>query len=57
MRYFRRKLNEKLELYRRGLIAEEELDSFLQGWRGYSNFANTHNFNKKIKKVITKELI
>lgn len=56
MRYFRRKLNDKLELYRSGMINNKQLDSFLQGWNGYSSFANTHNFNKKIEKVITKEL-
>ncbi len=51
IRYFRRRLSEKLELYRSGLISREKLDSFLQGWQGYSKFANTHNFNKKIHKV------
>jgi len=55
IRYFKRKLNEKIEFYRHGLISKKELDSFLQGWKGYSSFANTFNFNKKIEEVITIE--
>ena len=47
IRYFRNKFNKKLELYIRGDLDKEHLESFLQGWNGYSNFANTHNFNKK----------
>jgi len=49
IRYFKNKLNNKLELYRQGLIDKEHLESFLCGWFGYSNFANTYNFNKKIE--------
>lgn len=52
IRYFKRKLKEKLGLYRRELISEKELNSFLQGWKGYSSFANTHNFNKRLKKLL-----
>ena len=55
IKYFRRRLQEKLEHYDSGLINKEKLDSFLQGWQGYSSFANTHNFNKKIYKVVPKE--
>jgi retron-type reverse transcriptase len=47
--YFYKRFNKKLNLYREGLIEKEDLESFLQGWKGYSKFANTHNFNKKIK--------
>ena len=35
-------------MYNNGLIDKEHLESFLQGWKGYSNFANTHNFNKRL---------
>jgi len=49
IRYFRNKLNRKKELYRRGLISKKKLESFLKGWLGYSNFANTHKFNKIIE--------
>ena len=49
IRYFRNKLNNKMELYSRGLIDKEHIESFLNGWNGYSNFANTYNFNKKIE--------
>lgn len=51
--YFHKRLKEKLELYRRGEIGDKKLKGFLDGWNGYSQFANTHNFNKKIEKVIT----
>lgn len=46
--YFNRRFKEKLELYRRGIIKKEQIENFLQGWNGYSSFANTHNFNKKL---------
>lgn len=49
--YFYRRFDKKLNLYRQGLIEKENLDSFLQGWFGYSKFANTYNFNKKIEKI------
>lgn len=52
IRYFHRRLNIKYDDYRRRLITYDELKGFLDGWNGYSNFANTHNFNKKVKKVI-----
>ncbi len=51
--YFFSKLNKKLSLYSKGLMGRENLESFLQGWFGYSKFANTHNLNKKIEKVIS----
>jgi len=50
--YFKKRLEEKLEFCREGMIGEEEVDSFLQGWGGYSGFADTHNFNKKIEKLL-----
>ena len=53
IRYFKNKLSKKLELYNSGLIDKEHLESFLQGWNGYSNFANTYNFNKRIENVVT----
>ena len=53
IRYFQRRLKEKIGFYRCGLISKKELESFLQGWQGYSNFANTYNFNKRFKEVVT----
>lgn len=50
--YFKRKLNDKISLYNRKLIDREHLESFLQGWKGYSSFANTYNFNKMIDRNI-----
>ena len=52
IRYFKRRLEEKLELYRREIISEKELSSFINGWMGYSSFANTNNFNKKLNNHI-----
>lgn len=52
IRYFRKRLDEKLEFYRSGLINEKELKGFIDGWNGYSNFANSHNFNKKVIKSL-----
>ncbi len=51
--YFKRRLTEKTELYRSGLISENELKGFLDGWNGYSDFANTHNFNQKVTKLLS----
>ncbi len=48
IRYFKTKLRNKLELYRCGEVDKEHLENFLNGWKGYSNFANTYNFNKKL---------
>ncbi len=55
IRYFKRSLSKKLGLYRSGLINKDKLDSFLYGWQGYSKFANTHNLNKEIYKVVPVE--
>ncbi|KKM98854.1 hypothetical protein LCGC14_1153720 [marine sediment metagenome] len=55
IRYFRNKFNKKLELYSRGEISKENLESFLQGWNGYSNFANTYKFNKKFENLLIKQ--
>ena len=48
IKYFLKRFDEKKELYRRGLINEKKLKGFLDGWNGYSKFANTYNFNKKL---------
>ncbi len=48
-------LKEKIELNNEGLISDKKLKGFIDGWNGYSNFANTHNFNKKLEKVVTIE--
>jgi len=51
---FKNKLRENIKLYREGLMSREKLESFLQGWFGYSKFANTYNFRKKIAELIPK---
>lgn len=56
IRYFKRRLSEKLELYRSEIIREKELDGFINGWMGYSSFANTHNSNKKIEEIINAKI-
>ncbi len=55
IKYFMRKLDERVILYRRGEIGNKDMRGFLDGWKGYSSFANTYNFNKKIYKVVPKE--
>ena len=52
IKYFKNKFNKKLELYCNGMIDKEHLENFLQGWNGYSNFANTHNFNRKFNNLL-----
>ncbi len=49
IKYFLRRFEEKINLYNSGLIEKKNLESFLQGWNGYSKFANSHNFNKKFE--------
>ncbi|KKK60527.1 hypothetical protein LCGC14_3023450, partial [marine sediment metagenome] len=56
IRHFKRRLGEKLELYRCRLISKEKLYNFLQGWNGYSNFANTYNLNKNIEKIVDRNV-
>ncbi len=53
-RQFFGKLKENIKLYREGLISKEKLDSFLQGWFGYSKFANTHKLRQRISELIPK---
>ena len=54
--YFLMQFNKKINLYRRGLIEKEKLESFLQGWFGYSKFANTYNFRKKMLDLVQPNL-
>ena len=50
--YFFLRFNKKINLYNQKLIEKNNIESFLQGWFGYSKFANTHNFRKKIEKML-----
>lgn len=52
--YFLKKFDEKINFYHEGLITKEKLENFLQGWFGYSKFANTYNFRKKMLDLIPK---
>ncbi len=52
--YFSNKLRENIRLYNKGLISRDKLESFLQGWFGYSKFANTYNFRKKVCDLLPK---
>ncbi len=51
---FLNKFRENIRLYREGVIDKERLESFLQGWFGYSKFANTYNFRKKVIDLMPK---
>jgi len=54
--YFLRRFNKKINLYKNGLIEKKDLESFLQGWFGYSKFANTYNFRKNIEKIMNRNI-
>ncbi len=43
-RYFIRKLEKKLVLYKDGLISEKNILEQLHGWIGYAKWANTYKF-------------
>ncbi len=52
--HFLNKFRENIRLYKEGIIDRKKLESFLHGWFGYSKFANTYNFRKKIVDLIPK---
>ncbi len=52
--HFLNKFKEKLQFYHQGLISKEQLESFVQGWFGYSKFANTYKLRQKILNLIPK---
>jgi len=54
--YFLRQFEKKVNLYRCGLIERKDLEGFLQGWFGYSKFANTYNFRKNIEKIMNRNI-
>jgi len=45
---FNRRLKDNIELFNKGIITSEQLNCRIQGWLGYSRFANTFNLNKKL---------
>ncbi len=48
IKHFKNKLKENLESYKKGEITREQLDSRLNGWMGYAEWADTFNFRNKI---------
>ena len=52
--HFLNKFRKNIRLYKEGIIDKKKLESFLHGWFGYSKFANTYNFRKKIVDLIPK---
>lgn len=56
IKYFIKKLDKKINLYKNGLIDKKKLEGFLNGWFGYSKFADTYNFNRKIEKIINRNI-
>ncbi len=48
IRYFRKKLEKNLTLYKNNEISLEQLESRINGWLGYAKFGNTYNFRQKI---------
>ena len=53
-RQFFGKLKGNIRLHQEGLMSKQKLDSFIQGWFGYSKFANTYNLRKRIVDLIPK---
>ncbi len=53
-KHFFNKFRKKIELYHQGVISKDKLESFLQGWLGYSKFANTYKLRQKIMKLTPK---
>ena len=53
-RQFFGKFKENIRLYQEGSMSKEKLNSFLQGWFGYSKFANTFKLRQKITELIPK---
>lgn len=49
---FRKNLCKHLNLLKDGLMNEGQILDNLQGWFGYSQWANTHKLREKIKKEI-----
>lgn len=47
-RTFQRKFEEKLNLYKEGIISKKDLISQLEGWFGYALWANTYKVRKKM---------
>jgi len=48
IRYFRKKLEKNIALYKNKEISLEQLESRINGWLGYAKFGNTFNLIKKI---------
>jgi retron-type reverse transcriptase len=48
IRYFMRRFNMNLELYKNGEITREQLMNKLNGWFGYAKWADTFSFRQKI---------
>lgn len=48
IRYFKKKLENNLELFKNNEITKERLNCRIQGWCGHAKFANTYNLRKKL---------
>jgi retron-type reverse transcriptase len=48
IKHFLRKFEKDIEDYRNGIITPDKLKNKLGGWFGYSQWANTYNFRKKL---------
>jgi len=53
-KHFFNKFKNKIELYHQGAMSKDKLESFLQGWFGYSKFADTYKLRQKIVELIPK---
>ena len=52
MRKFNRNFNKNLDSYKKGLSNQEEFVNRIQGWFGYSMWANTYKLRRNITRII-----
>lgn len=54
LRRFKRSFEKTAEQYMQGEMTTQQLKGKIQGWQGYAQWANTHNFRKKISGEVRK---
>jgi len=51
---FEKKFMKKIEEYKEGLVDYENLIAMLRGWCGYSMWANSYKYRRKLAKILEK---
>ena len=52
IKYFHKKLNEKFDLYNQNILTKQDFKNSLQGWIGYSMWANTYRLRTNVIKKV-----